>query len=200
MVHEKQTVTAYSALLLYTCAFVSGLNFLACRSLSRLDPGRPSLKSLWAFAIPGFVLLMADEFFVMHEGMGRFLSYRVLRLTPSSFADHLDGFVIVAYGLGGLAAVLYYFRQLRPVPHFFSFLAVGTSFAVTSVALDLRTESSAWSVYMEEGAKVLANASFLLACLAYTTRDFQELLVHIGTLQVKARFAPQHKRDRVVNW
>jgi hypothetical protein len=196
---EKQTVTAYSALLLYTCAFVSGLNFLVCRSLSPLDPGRRSLQLLWAFAIPGFVLLMADEFFVMHEGMGRFLVYRVLRLTRSSFADHLDGFVIVSYGIGGLAAVLYYFQQLKHVPRFLSFLTVGAIFAVASVALDVRTEQSPWSIYVEEGTKVLANASFLLACLACTTRDFQELRLHIRTAQVKDRFTLQHKPDRVVN-
>jgi hypothetical protein len=122
---EKQTVTAYSALLLYTCAFVSGLNYLTCRTLSHVDPIRRSLKSLWALAIPGFGFLMADEFFVMHEGIGRFLAYRVLRLTVSSFADHFDGFVILAYGLVGLAALLYYFRELKQVPCFFNLPSSG---------------------------------------------------------------------------
>jgi hypothetical protein len=195
---EKQTVTAYSGLLLYTCAFVSGLNYLTCRTLSHVDPIRRSLKSLWALAIPGFGFLMADEFFVMHEGIGRFLAYRVLRLTASSFADHFDGFVILAYGLVGLAALLYYFRELKQVPCFFTYLAVGAIFAVTSVALDLRIDS-AWSIYVEDGAKVLANASFLLACISSTTRDYQELRLHIDNAQGKQRYQ-KDERGRVVNW
>jgi hypothetical protein len=171
---EKQTVTAYSALLLYTCALVSAFNFLVCRNLSHLDRDRRSLQSLWALAIPGFAFLMADEFFVMHEGIGRFFAYRVLHLTVSSFADHLDGLVIVGYGVGGLATLLYYSQELKQIRRFFSFMTIGAIFAGLSVALDLRAESL-WSTYVEDGAKVLANASFLLACLSSLTRDFQEI-------------------------
>jgi hypothetical protein len=170
-----------------------------CRILSDVDPLHRSIKSLWALAIPGFAFLMADEFFVMHEGIGRFLAYRVLRLTASSFADHLDGFVVLAYGLLGLAVLFYYFQELKRIPYFFSYLAVGAIFAVTSVALDLGIDS-AWSTYVEDGAKVLANASFLSACISSTTRDYQALRLRLSGAHVKEVVSVEDKRGRVVNW
>ena len=168
---EKQTISSYSAALLYTCCLLSAFNYLTtkdCRPRSGL-PCR--IKRFWALAVAGFFLLMLDEYFVLHEGLDNLFTYRLLGLTPSPFLDKLDVLVLVAYGVVALGFLTYYRQELRAVRGFFGFIAAGGIFAAVSLGLDLLDDTVA-KVYVEEGTKIFANASFVLACLTAAAKNY----------------------------
>jgi hypothetical protein len=176
---EKQTMTSYSATLLYTCLLLSFVNFLAARSFSYPRSSARPLKRFWALGMAGFFVLMIDEFFVMHEGVGGAIAYRLLGLAKSPLADRFDGFIVAFYGLAAIVILAIYRHDLKKIPGFIAFLLVGAVFGATSVIMDLGG-GSLWGVYLEEGTKILANASFVLACLAATLKNYAELRVDLN--------------------
>jgi len=125
----------------------------------------------WAMGKFGFFFLMADEFFVMHEGIGRFLTHRLLNLPHSGSIDRLDAFVIGAYGAVGLVLLFWHWRDLANIRGFFAYLTIGAIMALVSLGLDLGVR-----LYIEDGTKILANASLLLACAA-ASQHYYGLLV-----------------------
>ncbi|HEX4998222.1 MAG TPA: hypothetical protein VFY29_08355 [Terriglobia bacterium] len=190
---EKQTETSYSAALLYTCVLVSALNFLAARNFFYPRLTFRPLKTFWALGAVGFFVLMADEFFAMHEGIGGRIAYRILNLAHTSFHDRFDGFIILFYGVCGLVILATYWRWLKLIPGFRPFLIAGGVFGALSVFMDLQPETI-WGIYMEEGAKIMANASFLLACSAAALKNYQELLADMRASSARERDALAHRR------
>ena len=134
----------------------------------------------WSMGTFGFFFLMADEFFVMHEGIGRFLTYRLLNLPPSGSVDRLDAFVIGAYGAVGLALLFWHWRDLANIRGFFVYLAIGAMMALVSLAFDLG-EDGVVRLYIEDGTKILANASLLLACAAASQHYYRRLVARLHT-------------------
>ena len=132
----------------------------------------------WALGSFGFFYLMADEYFVMHEGIGRFFSYRLLHLHHSGQVDRLDAFVVGTYGAIGLTLLVLHWRLLADIRWFFGFLTMGAIMAIVSLIFDLGEDGVA-NLYIEDGAKIMANASFLLACVAATHRYFRQLVFRL---------------------
>ena len=175
---EHQTLTSYSAALLYTSSVLCLLNCLAIRRLRSLGMSSIREYKFWAMGSFGFFYLMADEYFVMHEGIGRFFSYRLLHLQHSGLVDRLDAFVVGTYGAVGLTLLVLHWRHLADIRWFFGFLTMGAMMAVVSLVFDLGEDGVA-NVYIEDGAKILANASFLLACLSAAHRYYRQLVVRL---------------------
>jgi len=171
---EHQTLTSYSAALLYTASLVCFLNCLAIRHLRFLGMSSVREFKFWALGSFGFFYLMADEYFVMHEGIGRFFTYRLLHLHHSGPIDRLDALVIGTYGAIGLTLLVRHWRELAKIQWFFGFLTVGAVMSVISLVFDLGEDGVA-NLYIEDGAKILANASFLLACTAAAYRSYRQL-------------------------
>jgi hypothetical protein len=170
---EKQTMTSYSATLLYTCLLVSVLNFLAARDFASPQANR-RLKGFWALGAAGFFVLMLDEFFVMHEGLGGLITYRILGLVHSPMHDRFDGFIVASYGVCALAILAFYRREWRRIEGFTVFLAAGAAFGIVSIFMDL-SDAGVWGIYLEEGTKILANTSFLLACMTAALANYRHL-------------------------
>ena len=175
---EHNTLTSYSAALLYTGSLVCFLNCLAIRQLRSL--GMSSLREFkfWALGSFGFFYLMVDEYFVLHEGIGRFFTYRLLHLHHSGHNDRLDAFVIGTYGAIGLILVVRHWKYLASVQWFFGFLTMGAVMAIASLVFDLGEDGVA-NLYFEDGAKIIANASFLLACIAAAHGNYRQLLARL---------------------
>jgi len=172
---EHQTLTSYSAALLYTGSLVCLLNCLAIRHLRFLGMGSVREYRFWALGSFGFFYLMADEYFVMHEGIGRFLTYRVLNLHHSGSIDRLDALVIGTYGAIALILLVRHWKDLANIPGFFGYLTVGAVMSIVSLVFDMGEDGIA-NLYIEDGAKILANASFLLACTAAAYHSYRQLV------------------------
>jgi len=175
---EKQTLTSYSAALLYTGSIVCFFNCLATRQLRYLGMSSVRENKFWALGSIGFFVLMADEYFVMHEGIGRFFTYRVLNLPHSGVIDRLDAFVIGAYGAVGLILLVRPWRDLANIPGFIGFLTMGAAMATVSLVFDLG-EDGVSRLYIEDGAKIMANASFLLACTTGANSYYRQLAARL---------------------
>jgi len=175
---EHQTLTSYSAALLYTSSVLCFLNCMAIRQLRSVGMSSVREFKFWAMGSFGFFYLMADEYFVMHEGIGRFFSYRLLHLHHSGQVDRLDAFVVGTYGAIGLTLLVLHWRLLADIRWFFGFLTMGAIMAIVSLIFDLGEDGVA-NLYIEDGAKIMANASFLLACVAATHRYFRQLVVRL---------------------
>jgi hypothetical protein len=175
---EHQTLTSYSAALLYTTSLVCFLNCLAIRKMRSLGMSSRREYKFWALGSFGFFYLMADEYFVMHEGIGRFFTYRLLNLHHSGQIDRLDAFVVGAYGVIGLTFLVRHWRDLANIRGFFGFLTMGALMAIVSLVFDLGEDGVA-NLYIEDGSKILANASFLLACTAAAHRNYQQLVARL---------------------
>ena len=175
---EHQTLTSYSAALLYTGSLLCFFNCLAIRQLRSLGMSSVREYKFWALGSFGFFYLMADEYFVMHEGIGRFFSYRLFHLHHSGQTDRLDAFVVGAYGAIGLTLLVLHWKDLANIRWFFGFLTIGAIMAIVSLIFDLR-EDGVTNLYIEDGTKILANASFLLACFAAAHRYYQQLVVRL---------------------
>jgi hypothetical protein len=175
---EKQTLTSYSAALLYSASLTCFLNYLATRQMRYLGLGSARESTFWAMGSFGFFFLMTDEYFVMHEGIGRFITHRLLNLPRSGPIDRLDAFVVGSYGVVGLYLLFHHRKYLASIRWFFGFLAVGAIMATVSLLFDLGEDGIA-NVYIEDGAKILANASFLLACIAAAYGYYRQLVARL---------------------
>jgi hypothetical protein len=175
---EHQTLTSYSAALLFTSSLVCFLNCLVIRQMRSLGMSSQREYRFWALGSFGFFYLMADEYFVMHEGIGRFFSYRLLNLHHSGQVDRLDAFVIGTYGVIGLTLLVRHWRDLANIRGFFGFLTTGAVMAVVSLVFDLGEDGTV-NLYIEDGAKILANASFLLACTAAAYGSYRQLVARL---------------------
>ena len=178
---EKQTLTSYSAALLYTASLVCFFNWLATRHLKSIGLSSVRENRFWAWGAGGFFVLMADEYFVMHEGIGRFITYRLLNLSHTDAVSKFDALVVGAYGVAGLILIVRERSDLRTIRWFFSFLTVGAVMATVSLFFDLGEDGVA-NLYIEDGTKILANASFLLACGAAAHSYYRKLVARLDSL------------------
>ena len=92
--------------------------------------GRPS-ANYWRLAALGLVYLALDEFFGIHEAIGRTISWAGV---PSPWhTEHWDDVILIGYvGLAG-AISLWYLAELRRTPRVFGLLLLG--FAITALAV-----------------------------------------------------------------
>ena len=92
--------------------------------------GRPS-ANYWRLAALGLVYLALDEFFGIHEAIGRTISWAGV---PSPWhTEHWDDVILIGYvGLAG-AISLWYLAELRRTRRVFGLLLLG--FAITALAV-----------------------------------------------------------------
>jgi hypothetical protein len=173
---EKQTINTFSAALLFTCCLLSALNWLVGRDLVKLDGVVGRLGPFWRLAVAGFAFLTVDEYFAVHEGIDDGL-LRLAGLKAGNAPVQLDTVLLVGYGIVGLYLLGRYRADLRQISGFFSFLGVGAVFAVVSLYFDLGIEKVP-EIYFEDGAKLFANTSFVLACLSAACASWTAARAH----------------------
>lgn len=109
---EIRLVTIYSFLQLLATAYIS---FLTCKSLGSESSLRwrenPSVRPFLLSAI-GFLYLGFDEILSLHENIDK-LIHHILFLKETPWTDHLDDFILLAYGLVALYFIKDFIREFK---------------------------------------------------------------------------------------
>lgn len=172
---ERQAITYFSSNQLGVTSLLAWIVYLLRKKLIANDQPYDRRVLFWLISAVGFLYLMLDESFQIHEGMDD----SVFRLFGHHENPGLDGVSTGLYGVAA-AAVCYYFRAeiLRYRSALVLFCLGGVFLAVTS-ALDIGKEGPVHIVF-EESSKLLGVASFLVAHFAVffgTLEDIQKSLV-----------------------
>jgi hypothetical protein len=94
--------------------------------------------------------------------------------------------VLGGYGLTALAFLYRFHHQLKRIPAFHLFLIIGVVWGALSLTMDAQKESLA-ILYVEEGAKVLANASFLMSCLSAGVHNYKSVMAAMERSLLESR-------------
>ena len=140
-----------------------------------------SLKNpriVWALISAGFLFLMADELFKIHEGIDAIIQ-STFNLKQSGVTDRINDLLVVAYALIGIGVIWIYRREFLVMKRSLAFMASGFGMLLVMVALDmltsrddvlrvvfsadLATDLQIWLSFAEEGAKVLSEGLFVIA-------------------------------------
>jgi hypothetical protein len=137
----------------------------------------------WRLATLGLAFLAADEFFGVHEALGRTISWAG---APAPWhTEHWDDLILAAYVVAAAAISLWYISELRHTPRVFGLLLLG--FAVTSLAvvLDNVIQSPTNEIGQREAVEEFVElAGAVVAALAMRARHLEAAGVAV------ARFAP----------
>lgn len=116
-----------SALLLYA-AYRGYRSWQLLRGTGRRGP------NYWRLAALGLAYLGLDEFFGIHEAMGRTISWAG---APSPwYTPHWDDVILIAYVVLAGAISLWYLAELRRTPRVFGLLLLGFGMTALAVLLD----------------------------------------------------------------
>jgi hypothetical protein len=182
-------VNDYSGVLLFTCALISTVNYLLARDFASSAGVAARLRTFWALAVCGFLMLAADEFAEFHGAINVAITHTMLGFRRNPAMTRLDALVLVAYGAGALAVLARFRRELTMIPGFGLLTAVAGSFATISVAVDLLATETAASLYVEEGSKVLAASTLTLMCLTAASHGYFRIRAMLGSTREGVRAA-----------
>ncbi len=156
---EKEATTFLSAIQFGATAVLAWTTYLL-RERLRIDD-RLRDHRFWAICALGFLYLTIDEAFQLHEGMDS----AVARFVGVSEDPMRDGAATALYGLAAAMLCFWYRAEiLRRRDTLYFFLLGGFFLAVTSL-LNVGHETQL-QIVLEESAKLMGVASFLLGCLA----------------------------------
>ena len=134
--------------------------------------------AIWGLMSFGFAYLAVDEVAQIHESMDK-LIHRVFHIQETNLTDHLDDVIVGLYGVGGIAALIAYRKELAQHRHVMPFLVAGMVLFFLMVGFDYLTNGPeilgaifkrnltqglmATFKIAEEALKLYASACFLLA-------------------------------------
>lgn len=156
---EKQAITFLSSNQLGATALVAWLVFILRQQLTPSEARAGA--GFWAFSGMGFLYLMADESFQLHEGMDS----AVYRLFGGQGDPVVDGAATAAYGLLAAALCYRYRREITRYPATLAFFLAGGLFLAATSVLNAG-ETTQVRIVIEETAKLLGVVCFLLGHLA----------------------------------
>lgn len=171
------------ALLLATAATAFAIH------AERRKDGAGFARLIWWLVGAGFVFLAFDEALEIHERLDAAI-HVIFRMKETAATDRIDDFLILLYGVIGLAALAYFWAEVRRAPGLLQWLPVGFALLVVQVALDAAFNRDdlilwlgvpeAWLPRLstpislaEEAAKIGAEVAFLVGFLT-TLRSFQD--------------------------
>ncbi len=156
-----------SAVLLYA-------GYQSYRAWQLLRGSGRSGANYWRLAALGLLFLAADEFFALHEGMGRALTWAGVP-TPGH-TDHLDDVILVAYVVVAGVISLWYMRELLRVPIVLALLLLGFGVAGFAVLLDNNIQSPTNEIGPREAVEEFAElAGAALIALGMRVRYFEAI-------------------------
>ena len=156
-----------SAVLLYA-------GYQSYRAWQLLRGSGRSGANYWRLAALGLLFLAADEFFALHEGMGRALTWAGVP-TPGH-TDHLDDVILVAYVVVAGVISLWYMRELLRVPIVLALLLLGFGVAGFAVLLDNNIQSPTNEIGPHEAVEEFAElAGAALIALGMRVRYFEAI-------------------------
>lgn len=158
---ERQAITFLSGIQLAIISILSLCIYTIKRLLYKGDAGHLRMAKVWLLGFVVFAFAVADEFFMIHEGIDGGIATIFWGIRENL---NLDGITLALYGV---VAVLLFFKfkneLLRYRDAIFLFCA-GGAFFLLSIGLDLRTVEQ-FKLVLEESSKVFA-VGFLLSGFA----------------------------------
>ena len=121
---ELRLITAYSCLQLLATMYAS---LYSCRSLEEESSLKwrknPSARPFFISAA-GFLFLGFDEILSIHENIDKFIHF-ALRMKETAWTDHIDDFIILAYGLAALFFIKDFLREFKRHPYMIGLIICG---------------------------------------------------------------------------
>lgn len=137
---DGRLVDLYSFFQLLLTAFVS---FFACRILEKKHSLKwyenPSARPFFVSAV-GFLFLWFDDFLSIHENIDKFI-HLILRIKETALTDHIDDFIILAYGIIAAFFIKDFIREFRRHPYMMRFIFSGLFLFFTMFCLDFLTNN-----------------------------------------------------------
>ena len=180
---EGKIGTLLSGILLALIGLTNFRIYQARRTARRFSLSAP--ESLWLMLSLAFAFLFLDETFQIHEALDQII-HRITGTTETALTDRIDDLIILAYGLIGIAILLFHRHEVTRIPLLTSFLVGGFLLTVVQTGFDAMTNGDdpfSWlglsgaqteSIYIraslaEEALKLFAEA-VLLAGFAHALR------------------------------
>lgn len=155
---EGRAIDVMSALFLA----VAGSFAWACFLLRRQALGEGRL--FWMLLATGFLFVALDEMLEFHENVDYWLRETWVGWPP--LFRNWNDVIVISYGVGGVALLARYWREIARLPQAFILLALGGAFYVLHTGIDSLVSNSAAKNLVEESAKLTATAFFALSMLA----------------------------------
>lgn len=167
---ERHFFTYFSALLLAGTALIAALvNFLH----QKIVEGHKALN-FWLISALGFFYLSLDEYFMIHEGMGR----GILRFLGQDVnALNFDGVILGLFGVIGIGIVCRWRKQVLQFGNFIFMFLVATLFFICMIVSDQFLPEVYPLTLFEEIFKILGVAFFFVAYLS-VLYDIHMQLIH----------------------
>jgi hypothetical protein len=158
---ERQAITLLSATQLAATSLLAALVYVLRTRLLRARSGLRGTAAFWVISAAGFLYLMLDEGFQIHEGMDT----GIFRLFGSKHDPMIDGAATALYGVAAAAVIYFYRPEIMRYRETIVFFGLGGAFLALTSVLNLGEQSQA-QIAVEESAKLLGVAFFLLGHLA----------------------------------
>jgi hypothetical protein len=172
---EASFATAYSVLMM---AAASWACFQVAKQRDAETGGQDGVRFFWRFVGFAFAFLALDEGLQIHENLDK-LVHIILGLTETAWTDRIDDFLILGYGLAGVAFLIRYRSEILRVPNARWYLGLAFGLTLVSVTFDVlsnRNEYLDWlnlhgqaredvdffADLMEEGGKLFAVSALLI--------------------------------------
>jgi hypothetical protein len=167
---EGGMITALSSLMLAAAAMAAAATFYV-----KIRQPHAFAVWVWLGLAAGLAFLALDDLIMIHEKVDALIS-RQASGGPAYFRSWND-LVVLAYGLAAVGVVALFARELWKPALVVEFLASGFAFYALHTGIDMAVaEPTAFSVIVEESAKVIASSQFLLAMVAASADALDSLI------------------------
>ncbi|WBU55481.1 hypothetical protein [Paracoccus sediminicola] len=184
---EGKSGTLLSGLMLALIGLASFRIYQIRKSEQRAGDGRP--ETLWLLLALAFAFLCLDESFQIHEGIDQAL-HSITGLTETALTDRIDDFIILAYGLIGVAILFFHRREVTRIPGLSRFLIAGFALTVLQTGFDALSNGDELGGWLGLGPARAA----IVQDLASLTEEILKLLAEAVLLAGFAQ-ALRHLRD-----
>ena len=167
---EREIITFLSALQMGMASLVSFLIFNL-----HYRRGNDNSKWFWLLCSFGFLWLMADEWFMIHEGIDDGL-LAAFGLHPTGKHFLWDWLVIAAYGVGALYLCLRFHHEIRRTSRRFALICSAAVFYLATTFIDA-LGGGAVHMIIEESLKLISVNLFFLFFLTAFYESLRELIV-----------------------
>jgi hypothetical protein len=121
---SARLVSLYSYFQLFATAYAA---FLVCKSLGKESSLKwhknPSVRPFLISAV-GFLFLGFDDLLSIHENMDELIHF-LFRIKETPFTDHIDDFILLAYGVIALFFIKDFLREFKKHPYMVGLIICG---------------------------------------------------------------------------
>lgn len=135
---EGRIMTWISTLQLFVMSYFTNYVWRLTRSQGKFS--WRDQAAVWKIMSVVFFIAALDEILRIHEAIDRY-SHKLLGILPTEFSDHLDDAIVALYGVVGLSALVYYWRQIPLYWRSIGYMSAAFVTAVISIILDFLSGS-----------------------------------------------------------